>query len=309
MNSTLASTDVSPDDVAAPQMPVAARLWPAFAILLIQLVTLALTVTPAINNALRFGIMMLGPAICVLLFAGWLFLFSRLRWRDRFAIFLGLVISGVVAGQLIDPSMGVALWIYGAPLAMMLTTTALWLGQRYSPSKRTMTVLATLVCGWSIFLAGRMEGFDGSYRPELRLRWSQSSEATLASEAANSSKRSDVAAPDLQADAMDWPGFRGATRNGHVRQLTIPTDWNTDPLRELWRIPVGPAWSSFAAVGDRLFTQEQRGENEVVVCYDATSGSEIWRHADIARFSEVVSGAGPRACLPWPLDRPKRRFP
>ncbi|MCA9123798.1 MAG: PQQ-like beta-propeller repeat protein [Planctomycetaceae bacterium] len=58
---------------------------------------------------------------------------------------------------------------------------------------------------------------------------------------------------------------------------------------------MGPAWSSFAAVGNRLFTQEQRGDSEVVVCYDADSGVEIWRHADVARFSEVVSGAGPRA--------------
>jgi len=48
-------------------------------------------------------------------------------------------------------------------------------------------------------------------------------------------------------------------------------------------------------VGDRLYTQEQRGEQEVVVCYSADTGDEIWSHGDAVRFTEVVSGAGPRA--------------
>src|SRR5207244_4892423 len=57
----------------------------------------------------------------------------------------------------------------------------------------------------------------------------------------------------------------------------------------------GPGWSSFAVVGNRLYTQEQRGEGEVVVCYDADSGAEVWVHQDKARFSEDLGGPGPRA--------------
>jgi outer membrane protein assembly factor BamB len=48
-------------------------------------------------------------------------------------------------------------------------------------------------------------------------------------------------------------------------------------------------------IGDRLFTQEQRGEQETVVCYEASTGKEVWVHGDRARFTETVSGAGPRA--------------
>jgi outer membrane protein assembly factor BamB len=48
-------------------------------------------------------------------------------------------------------------------------------------------------------------------------------------------------------------------------------------------------------IGARLVTQEQRGEQESVVCYDATTGRELWAHADTDRFWEGVSGAGPRA--------------
>jgi outer membrane protein assembly factor BamB len=48
-------------------------------------------------------------------------------------------------------------------------------------------------------------------------------------------------------------------------------------------------------VGGRLFTQEQRGENEAVVCLSTDTGSEIWSHAESGRFWDALSSAGPRA--------------
>jgi outer membrane protein assembly factor BamB len=50
-----------------------------------------------------------------------------------------------------------------------------------------------------------------------------------------------------------------------------------------------------SVVGDRLFTQEQRGPEEAVVCYHADTGQQLWAHSDNARFSETVAGPGPRA--------------
>jgi outer membrane protein assembly factor BamB len=66
-------------------------------------------------------------------------------------------------------------------------------------------------------------------------------------------------------------------------------------LPELWRTRIGPGWSSFCVVGDRIFTQEQRGDYEVVTAYDATTGVEVWEHRDETRFVEFISGVGPRA--------------
>ena len=76
--------------------------------------------------------------------------------------------------------------------------------------------------------------------------------------------------------------------------MTIATDWDQNPPKEVWRRRVGPGWSSFAVVDGRLFTQEQRGDDELTVCYDAATGAELWSHKDATRFNEVVAGPGPR---------------
>jgi outer membrane protein assembly factor BamB len=93
----------------------------------------------------------------------------------------------------------------------------------------------------------------------------------------------------------EWPSFRGPNRNGVLPGAVLVEDWKIHPPREIWRVLVGPGWLSFSVAGNRLFTQEQRGEHEAVVSYDANSGTEIWVHENTSRFWEAVGGAGPRA--------------
>jgi outer membrane protein assembly factor BamB len=97
----------------------------------------------------------------------------------------------------------------------------------------------------------------------------------------------------------DYPAFLGGGPWAEVHGVQLETDWDQHPPRLLWKQDIGAGWSGFAVVGDYAVTQEQRGEHELVVCYEIRTGKVAWTHADAVRWDPRGPGAlgdvGPRA--------------
>jgi outer membrane protein assembly factor BamB len=272
-------------------------LWPGAVIVALQWLAILVPGWVVPGTMVQFQAMLLSGVLGTVAVAAWWLAASRLRWGDRLLIVGACAAAGLVALALSPLPIQVWLvfampWVPTAWVTSLLATFALrW------PVRRA-ALLTALLLAWGYFTLVRFEGVDGVVSPTFRWRWSQTAEEKLLAEiAARGTSPTDVApadgAPVLQPG--DWPGFRGPARDGRLTGVRIATDWRDNPPRPLWRHAVGPGWSSFAVVGRSLFTQEQRGEYETVVCYDADTGAERWVHQDAGRHSDPPSGVGPRA--------------
>jgi outer membrane protein assembly factor BamB len=241
-----------------------------------------------------------------LLFLGWWLTRRGIPFGHRAVAILLCVVCGVAASLLSDPSMhggdapGAGFFrvlnalTYGVPVVLTAWTAwmLVWsfLSSESSSAPERLGLLAVIVLGWVPYDLVRMEGVTGDLMAEIAWRWSPKAEDLFKASGA----RLATDAKPLSLSRGDWEGFRGPERKS-VFAGKIATDWSAHPPRELWRHRVGPAWSSFAVIGDRVFTQEQWKNSEATVCYDAATGKPIWADEEPARFEETVSGPGPRA--------------
>src|SRR6516162_5231067 len=82
------------------------------------------------------------------------------------------------------------------------------------------------------------------------------------------------------APASDgWPQWRGPHRDGVVRAPDLLTDWPDDGPAQLWQARIGDGYSSFAVRDGRVYTLFQQGGQEVVQCWRAEDGKEVWHHS------------------------------
>ncbi len=230
---------------------------------------------------------------------------GKFRWKNGLGVLLLGTTAELVVWNLLAPDSTNQIFaslpiIFGTLLALFLWWTFLS-GLRWKV--RLLGLAACLAMCAALKAAVRLDGYEGDMRPNLSWRWTPTSEEVArqywddrqpAAGAPKTGEHSDDV-PELTLGADDWPGFRGPNRDGVVPNPAIRTDWQTRPPKQLWRHPVGLGWSSFAVADGLAFTQEQRGAQEAVVCYDLETGEELWEHRDLARFEEAMGGVGPRA--------------
>jgi outer membrane protein assembly factor BamB len=294
-------------EIAAPSAKYRTlRAWPALVLLVLMV---AARMAPAYMEgglSQNWMIAVFGPTLGCLLLVIWWLAASRATWKERVFGFLGLIGGVAVTVAMVHPTMrGAGTNYLTVPMGMVLFGLgAFFLAEQRPVIRTTMAVLLAFV-GFSYSQLLRNEGMTGEYTFEMHWRWSPSREEQLfardgskASEAATGEireVRKEAVITDEVLVNAEWPGFRGADRSGRVRGAQIATNWSSEPPRQLWKIAVGPGWSSFAVAGKFLFTQEQRGAFETVVCYDADTGGEIWKRQVEARLEDPMGGPGPRA--------------
>ena len=230
--------------------------------------------------------------------------------------------------------MGNLFYIQAIPLMSLAFVVWAYLARGVSGGARWASMIATLLSACGVWTLLRTGGVSGDGVSDFAWRWSRTPEERLLAQARSEIAKvpeptvvpaapAETRAPEEPAPTApvpdetaeiaepieaappppnlaetkteaDWPGFRGPARDSVIRDLRIDIDWTNAPPVELWRRPIGPGWSSFAVAGDLLYTQEQRGEDEIVACYNARTGEPVWSHGDAVRFYESNGGAGPR---------------
>ncbi len=195
----------------------------------------------------------------------------------------------------VEVSAGILLVSFGVMLVWLLLLS----GYRFL--KRILIAGALAVLVGSACLVFRVEGVSGDLVPILGFRWSDRQQLKMPAPGPAAEKAPSTSAgipgEDNQAPGSprDYPQFLGPARDGVIEKTGVNWDLAANPPTEIWRRPVGAGWSAFSIRGGRAVTQEQRGAQECVVCYDLLDGKLIWSHSDEARFDEVLGGAGPRA--------------
>ena len=247
------------------------------------------------NPQLILNSKLLGPLIGTLLLLIWWIAFSGASWLSRLVAPILLLGVGWATWQLIDSTMLFAFVMFMVPCATTAGILALLLFRRVEYRRRQLIAFCFVAVVFGVWTLFRMDGVDGNLNAQFKFRWATSpeDEFLLTQNQVKAVSENPIAA-DFELNDTDWPEFRGRLRDGVVRSGNVRTDWS-DGLPEVWRRKIGPGWSSFSVVGDIIFTQEQRGEFEVVSAYDANNGSELWAQKDENRFTEFISGVGPRA--------------
>jgi hypothetical protein len=283
-------------------LPAPPTAWPAVALVGLYWAFQLTARAAELPMFTRFLTDLAACGFLLLLFTLWWLVNRRLGLGDRLLGVGAAASAGLLAALLSPPGAGGLPFLLAA-LPWVFTAWAAWLvlARRTSARTRRRGLLVTLFAAWGFFALIRMDGLTGEGKLVLHWRWTPTAEDLYLAErareggGATAPRQPDSPQAGETPQDGDWPAFRGPDRDGTVRGTRIRTDWNAPPPRPVWRRRVGPAWSSAAVVGGRLFTQEQRGPSEAVVCLDTRTGREIWAHQDAARFWDGQAGPGPRA--------------
>ena len=273
------------------------RWWPA-ALLILSMVLLRKWPDTMESPSLPvFMAGFMGPAALGIFIAIWWLFASRANLKEKLVGITALVAIAFVAILLCHftmKDMGIMIFMIPYGTAAFAIPLIFFANQ---PSIRLPIALVSALVGFGYWDLLQSEGVSGKFVSDFAWRWEETSEEKYLKSRSNKANDAKpvVSEEPISLASSVWPSFRGAARDGKLIGVSLNEDWTATPPKLIWKSPIGPAWSSFSIAGKRLFTQEQRGEKEAVICLDADTGKTIWEHEYESRFWESVAGAGPRA--------------
>lgn len=151
------------------------------------------------------------------------------------------------------------------------------------------------------FAVFEIQGVSGEMVPRFGYRFGKAPDQRLGEFTASGPNQDGDDTLSATEDPNAFPQFLGPDRNSRLSGPALETDWAAHPPQEIWRMPIGAGWSGFSALHGRIYTMEQRDNEELVTCYDLQTGKPLWGTGVEARHYTVMGYVGPR-CTPLLFD-------
>ncbi len=102
-----------------------------------------------------------------------------------------------------------------------------------------------------------------------------------------------------QLNQTFWPQLRGPTFDSISAETGLADSWPEGGPPLVWMKELGQGYSSFTAVGNRVFTQTQNLYQQSVVCLDSATGDTVWTHHYGWPYDGGGLYPGPRSTPTW----------
>ena len=77
--------------------------------------------------------------------------------------------------------------------------------------------------------------------------------------------------------SQDWTQWRGTTRDSKVTGFKAPAIWPAE-LKLEWKVNAGFGDATPVLAGNKIYLNTRQGDQEIILCLDATSGKELWKN-------------------------------
>lgn len=95
--------------------------------------------------------------------------------------------------------------------------------------------------------------------------------------------------------AGDWPNWRGPLHNGVSSETNWISQWPAGGPKRLWKASVGTGFSSITVARGRAYAAGNSQESDTVWCFDAATGSNVWKYSYPSPADANMYEGGPSA--------------